>query len=221
MRVGVLFSGGKDSTYTLWLAQQQFEVVTLVTVLSTHDSYLYHYQHKHIAKILAEAIDLPLLLIKLASEQDELDTLEAHLRSLEIQALCIGGLLSEYQRTRFNEVASRLHIPCFAPLWRKDSILLLKDITSHFQVIITTIASMGFKKEDLGRELDLKMIQRLKDLHARYGVSLTGEGGEYESLVLDAPFYKKKIVLDEVITHWDATKFFGYLEIIKLHLEEK
>ena len=125
--------------------------------------------------------------IKLGKKQTD------SVKSMDKAAFEEFGLLSEYQRTRFNEVALRLHIPCFAPLWRKDSKLLLKDIENHFQVILTTIAAMGFEKEDLGRKLDQNMLIRLEDLHTRYGVSLTGEGGEYESLVLDAPFYKKRI----------------------------
>ena len=133
----------------------------------------------------------------------------------------IGGLLSEYQRVRFNDVARRIGIPCYAPLWRKDQELLLREIQKHFTVIFSTIASMGFKKEDLGRKLDEQMLERILSLNKHSGLSIGGEGGEYETMVLDAPFYKKKVVIDQAVKEWDEGKLFGYYRIEELHSEEK
>ena len=221
MKVAVLFSGGKDSTYTLWIALQPYEEVKLISVLSKEDSYLYHYQKQHIVTTLAEAIGLPLTIVTVDNENKELDNLEDTVRSLNVEAILIGGLLSEFQRVRFNDVAKRIGIPCFTPLWRKDHELLLRDIQKHFTVIFSTIASMGFTENDLGRTLDAEMLTRILSLHNQFGLSIGGEGGEYESLVLDAPFYKKRVVIDQAFKEWDQSKLFGYYRIERLHLEEK
>lgn len=221
MKVAVLFSGGKDSTYTLWLALQQYEEVKLVSVLSAEDSYLYHYQKETLLKGLEEAIGLPITIVTVPQPEEELNVLEKAIRELNVEAILIGGLLSEYQRVRFNDVASRLQIPCYAPLWRKDHKLLLQDLRKHFTVIFSTIASMGFTKQDLGRVLDEEMYTRIVELNTKYGLSIGGEGGEYETLVLDAPFYKKKLVIEEAVKEWEESKLFGYYRIKKLHTEAK
>lgn len=221
MKVAVLFSGGKDSTYTLWIALQQYEVISLITVLSGEESYLYHYQKRHIAQTLSEAIGIPVTFVTISEETQELTEVEKSLRDLQVEAILIGGLLSEYQRTRFNNIAKQVNIPCFAPLWRKDQKMLLRDLKNHFKIIFTTIASMGFTGKDLGRVLDDAFFERLTYLQETYGVSIGGEGGEYETLCLDAPFYKKQIVIEEAVNHWDEPKSFGYLEIKHLRLVEK
>lgn len=221
MKVAVLYSGGKDSTYTLWVALQQFEEVKIISVLSKDDSYLYHYQKDLVLNALEEAIDIPIKKVNIEDREKELDDLEQAIKEMHVDGILIGGLLSEYQRVRFNDIAQRLDIPCYAPLWRKDQELLLRDIQKHFTVIFSTIASMGFKKEDLGQILDEKMLERILSLNINAGLSIGGEGGEYETLVLDAPFYKRKIVIDQATKEWDETKLFGYYRIEKLHTEKK
>lgn len=221
MKVAVLYSGGKDSTYALWTSLHQYEEVKLISVLSKDDSYLYHYQKIHILNALEDAIGIPIKKVIIEDKEKELDDLEQGIKDIQVEAIVIGGLLSEYQRVRFNDVAKRIGIPCYAPLWRKDQELLLRDIQKHFTVIFSTIASMGFKKEDLGKILDEKMLKRIMKLNISSGLSVGGEGGEYETLVLDAPFYKKKIIIDQVTKEWDEGKLFGYYRIKKLHSEEK
>ena len=221
MKVAVLYSGGKDSTYTLWIALQQYEEVKIISVLSAEDSYLYHYQKEKVINALAEAIGKPITIVTITKEEDELDKLEKSIKDSNVEAILIGGLLSEYQRIKFNDVAKRLNIPCFAPLWRKDHSLLLQDLMKHFTVIFSTIASMGFTRTDLGRKLDQKMYERIMSLHQNYGLSIGGEGGEYETLVLDAPFYQKKIIIQEAEGEWDETKLFGYYRIEKMRFETK
>jgi ABC transporter with metal-binding/Fe-S-binding domain ATP-binding protein len=221
MKVLVLFSGGKDSTYSLWLALQQYEEVKILSVLSKEDSYLYHYQKEKIVRALEEAIDIPITIVTINQQQDELELLTQAVIAMKVEAIVIGGLLSEYQRMKFNEVAARVGIPCFAPLWRKDHTLLLQELQKHFTVIFSTIASMGFSKTDVGRLLDQHMLERIITLNQSSGLSIGGEGGEYESLVLDAPFFKKKIIVEEATVEWDETKFFGYYRIEKLRTEKK
>lgn len=73
--------------------------------------------------------------------------------------------------------------------------------------------------------------QNLKDLkplfqklEAAYCFHVCGEGGEYESLVLDCPLYQKKLVLDQVqtILQDDHDPMAGgYLKILNCHAECK
>ena len=94
MKVAVLYSGGKDSTYTLWIALQQYEDVQLVSVLSKDDSYLYHYQKEQVLKILEEAICIPIKIVNITDPNKELDDLEQAIKEMQVDAILIGGLLS-------------------------------------------------------------------------------------------------------------------------------
>lgn len=60
MRVSALFSGGKDSTYALYLLQQQgCDVVSLLTVVpKASDSYMFHYPNIRWTKLQAESMNI-------------------------------------------------------------------------------------------------------------------------------------------------------------------
>jgi len=72
MKLGVLFSGGKDSTFACWKAMQQEEVVCLITVISGNpESYMFHTPNIRLAALQAEAAGLPLVEVETAGEKEE------------------------------------------------------------------------------------------------------------------------------------------------------
>jgi len=62
-------------------------------------------------------------------------------------------------------------------------------------------------------------VKDLLDLKRRFQISLIGEGGEYETLVLDAPFFEKKIDIVESERFWKGE--YGYLLVKSARLKEK
>lgn len=116
----------------------------------------------------------------------------------EVTAVCSGAILSTYQRLRVESVCSRLGLTSLAYLWQRDQAELLRDmLASEVDAILVKTASFGLEAEaHLGERLAV-MEPVLHELHERYGVHVCGEGGEYETLVLDAPIFKRRLVLDE------------------------
>jgi ABC transporter with metal-binding/Fe-S-binding domain ATP-binding protein len=219
MKVGVLVSGGKDSTLTLWLALHQYNVTNLITVLSIKESTLFQHQTRSYIEAYSEAVQIPVKIIEVTDEEKELIELEKGIKELDVEAILIGGLLSEYQRFKFNSVALNLGIPCYAPIWRKNQKMLLEEMKSHdFKIILSLVAGLGFEKSDVGVEIDDQQLKRLEQLEKKYGLSIGGEGGEYETLVLDAPFFKKKIELTEKEVIFDEIRSMGFLQIKKVHV---
>lgn len=92
-------------------------------------------------------------------------------------------------------------------------------IDSGFSVIIAGVFSYPFDESWLGREIDGEMIDELKILSDKYSITLSGEGGEYESFVLDAPFFRKKIVIEESESF--CRNYNGRFSIKKARLEDK
>ena len=62
MKLGILFSGGKDSCAALGIARRHGDVVCLLTMRSENpESYLFHTPNITLTELQAKAIGLPLL----------------------------------------------------------------------------------------------------------------------------------------------------------------
>jgi len=66
-----------------------------------------------------------------------------------------------------------------------------------FKVIISGVFAYPLDKKWLGIEIDKKVIDRLILLQSKFGISPSGEGGEIETTVLDAPMFKRRIEITD------------------------
>ena len=209
MRVAALYSGGKDSTYALHVAQQRgWEVARLVSILPEDPaSMLYHVPDLHVVPLLAEAMGIPLLQERAGTgEGAELDALYRGLSKAEVDAVLVGAIASDYQHSRVNAVAHDLGLRVFAPLWRLDQERLLRDyLDAGIEAVFTSVSAEGLGREWLGRRLDPEAVKELLDLHRRVGLSPCGEGGEFETLVTFAPMFSGRLEILRTETRWDGS----------------
>lgn len=223
MKLAALYSGGKDSSYALWLAlQMAHEITYLVVMLPVHrDSWMFHWPNVHLAEFFSDCTSIPLAKgITEGVKEEELEDLNRVLKELEVDGVVSGAVASSYQKNRIDEICKRLGLTSLMPLWDKDSLVLLQEeIAADFEILITSVSARGFDKSWLGRKLDEDCIEDLVKLHERFGVNLSGEGGEYETLVLDAPFFKSRIKPVEVDKVWHVDS--GYLNIRRVKLSPK
>ncbi|MFH1100502.1 MAG: diphthine--ammonia ligase [Methanobacteriota archaeon] len=221
MKVAALFSGGKDSVFAVSIAQQYgWEITHFVTLESTNTaSWMFHSVNIHLAEYLSQAIGIPLVTQPtLGKKEHELKDLQHCLESLSVDGVISGAIASEYQRTRIEQVCYNLELKSFTPLWHKNQELLLhQQRDAGFTTMIVGVFAQGFDKAWLGRILDESCIQDLVTLQKKYRVNPAGEGGEYETLVLDGPIFQKKLVLDDVSVDWRRDS--GVLQVNKAHLE--
>ena len=221
MKVASLFSGGKDSVYALYITEQfGWDITHLVTLLPENkDSWMFHSVNIHLTEKLAEAIGIPLAKKKTKGEkEDELKDLREILSKLDIDGVISGAIASEYQRTRIESICHDLGIKSFTPIWHKDQELILREqVNAGFKIIIVGVFAHGFDETWLGKTLDEKSIEELSKLRKKYSINVAGEGGEFETLVLDGPIFKKKLVLDKVSKEWKRDS--GVLQVKKAHLE--
>lgn len=228
MKVAVLFSGGKDSTFALsWAQLQGWDVKGLVTMTSSNpDSYMFHTPNIWIVKLQAECLDLPLLFHETPGEKEkELEDLRDALVSAKeqwaIDGLITGAVGSNYQEERINRICHELGIKTYSPLWHKDQEQLVEEmIAAGFDIRIQAIAGDGLTEKFLGAQITPELFLELKKLHKTHGIHVAGEGGEYESLILDGPLFSKRIEVVSAEPQMD-TAHSGRWKIIDAKIVEK
>jgi diphthine-ammonia ligase len=221
MRLCVLFSGGKDSTYAMYLMEQQgHQVDTLVSVIpADRDSWLFHTPNLNLLPLQAMAMQKRLLRApSRGSEEEDLQALHQALSGLEVDGVVAGAIASDYQWDRLNGVCERLGLRLFSPLWRKEQGMLMRDmIEAGIEAILVTVSAEGLGSEWLGRTLDAEAVGQLELLSKSKGVNPSGEGGEYETLVLDSPLHDSRLEILEV--EREMTRDGGRLTVKRARLE--
>lgn len=223
MRVAVLATAGKDSTLALHqVMKEDFDVHFLVSMIpQRRDSWMFHYPNMHLIDYFAEAVEIPLVKAETSGiKEREVEDLGSLIAKLDVEGLVSGAVASNYQRTRIERVCKKLRLQSIMPLWHKDEMDILNEILNlRFKTIITAVSAYGFSQEWLGTEINRETVEALMELNRLYGVSLVGEGGEYETFVLDANFFKKRIEIVEADKVWEKEN--GYLIIRKANLKKK
>lgn len=200
MKLAVLLSGGKDSIYSCWKAMQTEEVVCFVTIRSVNtESYMFHTPNIDLTRLQAEASGIPLIEWQTEGQEEvELGDLESAIKEavkrFGVEGVVSGAIQSVYQAARVQRICSRLDLWSFNPLWLCDQEAYMRDLFEKgFDVLIAGVFSAPFDETWLGERIDQRFIDRLLSIRDLYGISLTGEGGEYESFVCDAPFFTHRI----------------------------
>jgi diphthine-ammonia ligase len=223
MRVAVLVSGGKDSALALDHAlNDKQDVVCLASIIPLReDSWMFHYPNIRLVDLFSEAVGIPLVKAESSGiKEEEVEDLKRLIERLNVEGIVTGAIASMYQKTRVDAVCEQLGLKSIAPLWHRDPLGILRELVSlNFDAIITGVYAYGFTKEWLGKRIDADSIGALEGLNRKYGISLVGEGGEYETLVLDAPIFKKRMEIVDAETVWKGQS--GSLLVRKAVLKDK
>jgi len=201
MKLGVLFSGGKDSVYSSYLAKRQgHELACLISILSENkESYMFHTPSIEQVKKQAEVMNIPLIIQKTKGEKEiELADLEKAIKSAKekyhINAIISGAMASNYQKSRIENICKKLNLKSITPLWQKDEISYLKElVNNNFKVIIVGVFAYPLDSSWLGKIIDETFIQEIIELNKKYKIHAAGEGGEFETFVLGCPLFKHEL----------------------------
>lgn len=201
LRLGAMLSSGKDSVYAMHVMQRQnYKIACLITIKSENpDSYMFHTPAIDLVDLQETCLEIPLITEYTRGEKEkELEDLKRALqrakKEFKIDGIITGALFSNYQRERIEKVADSVGLKIFSPLWHMNQETEMRQLISEgFEVVISSIAADGLDKSWLGRILTEKDVDKLVQLNQKIGLNIAGEGGEFESLVLNAPMFKKRI----------------------------
>ncbi len=211
MRLVALYTGGKDSTLALERALEEgHTVAACLTVVPEPNSWAFHETCLEVTPLQAEAMGIPHLMVRVGGgKAREVEELGAQLASLKdrlgIDGFLSGAIRSSYQKKRLDDLASELGLEHVAPNWGSPPRSVVTEVVRRgYEVLVSSVAAEGLGREWIGRRIDADSLKELLALSERHGFDPDGEGGDYETLVLWAPVFRKRIRLTEWAATWDG-----------------
>lgn len=245
MKFVALISGGKDSFFNIHHSiSRGHELIALGNLypkqagIDELDSFMFQTVGHDIIEYYGECLDVPLYRQEIngssknqrleysITEEDEIEDLYLLLKTVkekhpDVEGVSCGAILSHYQRTRVENVCGRLGLTCLAYLWQRNQLELMGEMCNNqLDARIIKVAAIGLNSTHLGKSIQ-QLYPYLIKLNQMYEVHICGEGGEFETIVLDAPFFKHKkleIIEQEVVDH--SNDDVSYLRL-KVEIRDK
>ncbi|MBI5697760.1 MAG: diphthine--ammonia ligase [Thaumarchaeota archaeon] len=227
MNLAALFSGGKDSTFAIYQAQKMgHQVKCLITIIPhSAESHLLHHPNISLTNLQAKSMNIPQILIESSSDdtEQELKSLKEGLEKAKkdhsIDGVVHGGILSEFQKSRFESVAKDLGLDVIAPIWKKDQKQYMNDlIDSGFEFIITAVSCDGLDESWIGKQVTRQSLEILIQKSEKHKFNLSFEGGEAETFVVNCPLFSSPIEIINSQKHWDGYR--GRFEILHAKIKD-
>ena len=226
MKLAAFFSGGKDSTYAIYDAQKSgHNIQVLFTVMPKSDeSHLLHFPNIQKTEIQSQSMDIPQITsfvdnLKPDIEELKLDQLIKNAKKrFDFEGIVHGGILSVYQRDKFEKLCRINDLKLISPIWQRDALSYMKELLdNNFEFIISSVSSGGLDQSWLGKKIDYLELEKLENLSKKYQFNLNFEGGEAETFVINCPLFKNKIKIVNSNKIWDGVR--GRFEIVDAKLE--
>ena len=218
----ILWTGGKDSALALYIAEQLgIEIINLCTFAPKDAKFCSH--PLKFMSMQAEALGIPHYILNIEEPYDK--SYEDHLTYLrettDISIIITGDIseIGDYPNW-INERCKSINCELFLPLWYSNRLKLLETLLKiKFEIIFSYVKEPWFTKHWVGKKLNRQTINELISLKNKKNLDLCGEQGEYHTLVLDSPNFKKKIeISDYSVTSADSAH---YLNLKKFSLQTK
>lgn len=210
----VSLSGGKDSVYALYTALKEgMKVDHLVFIRIGGRA---HLANKWLMRLVSESIGLPALIVG-----GKVSQIRKALQKLKADVFISGVMTTPEHMDYYREICDPIQVRHYAPLWGMNPLEALVEMKRlGFRMLVIEVdTAMGANSNWLGKEVDDAMIHELERLKADRSMNPIGEFGEYHTLVLDCPVYKKRLNVTKSKIVWKKTK--GYFEVKKADLQPK
>ncbi len=187
MKAAALFSGGKDSLYSLYLAEKQgVKVDHLITLLTTLSIPSPHAENVEALKSIAKSMGKQLTIVDFKKQNAFIDTL----KNLNIDALIAGDIDGDDHLQGLKDVCKKTGLELLEPIYGKNTTELFHEIfSSGFKSLITGVDLNYLGKEWLGFVISEESAAQF--LEKIGSADPLGEYGEFHTLTLECPLYEK------------------------------
>lgn len=189
------WSGGKDSCFATYKALQAgYTVSYLANTISKESKRVrFHGLTAELIQKQAEAIGIPILQQETSPESYE-EEFKVNLRkglSKETTGIVFGDIHLEDCLVWAKKVAISSGVEAIEPLWHMPQEQILTEfIHAGFEAIIVSTQANILGKDWIGRKIDRSFLEDMKRFPE---IDACGENGEYHSLVINGPLFKKRI----------------------------
>jgi len=137
-----------------------------------------------------------------------------------IEGGVFGDIDLDQHREWVENICHKSGIKAHLPLWgMSQDDVIAEFIELGFMSIIIACNEKYLGEEWLGRQVDDDFITHLEELRKTTDLTICGEAGEYHTLVIDGPMFKKRIEIQDAVNRYNNGYWF--LEIQKSELKDK
>lgn len=225
MKVVSSWSGGKDSCLACYKTiKQGYQVKYLLNFISKDSKRCcFHGIESKLIKLQSELIGIPLVQKEVTADMQEYEKefkeAVGAFKKEGINKMVFGDI---YLLDHFNwveRVCRDIEITPIEPLWNNSPSELIREfVDSGFKAIVVSCQADKFDRDFVGREVDKNL---LADLKLR-NICPCGENGEFHTLVVDGPIFKKRIQIlkSEPVLKEGFWKYW-FLDIQKYNCQDK
>ena len=215
------WSGGKDSCLACYKAiQQGYRVDYLLNFISReHKRCCFHGIDAALVKLQAELIGIPLVQKEVTADmqkyEEEFKEAVVALKEEGINKMVFGDIFLLDRINWVQRVCKEIDITPIVPLWNtKPEHIIEEFIDCGFKALVVSCQADKFSDDFIGRSIEKDMIM---ELNAK-NICPCGENGEFHTLVIDGPLFKRgiKILESEVVLKEGFWKY-RFLDIKKYY----
>jgi diphthine-ammonia ligase len=223
-KVFASWSGGKDCCLACYRAVVSGLDVRYLANTVTEDGKrsCSHGISADVIKMQAEAMGIPIVQRRTTGETYEAEFIKMlHDFKWEgIEGGVFGDIDFEPHREWIERVCQEANITPHLPLWLESQDQLMEQfIDLGFEAIVIAAKADLFDEEVLGQKVDEDFIKHLEELKQTKGITLSGEAGEYHTLVINGPLFKKRVEI--LKSRKELREGIRFLEILRTDLKAK
>ena len=192
------WSGGKDCCLACYRAVAQgLKVHCLLNMVNEDGKRSYsHGLSPQVLEAQSQAIGIPLIQQQAKRENYEVQFKKVliSLKEKGVSGGVFGDIDLDEHRRWIERVCADVAVTPHLPLWGEEQGKLLKEfIGLGFTAVVVTARAELFGREWLGRTVDREFLDHLEVLKDAKEVTPCGEAGEYHTLVIDGPLFRKRL----------------------------
>lgn len=231
IKIACVISGGKDGFFAyqqIRKSTSRYNIKLFLNLFTQDKKSAFHQYQSNLVALQAKAIGLPLIQKKVVGQHknqklfvSQIYKIFRKLKESGIEGISFGYILiGDFQDKLLHEACNSLGLELILPNYgKKSKIILNKLIKSGIKAMIVTVNVQFLGAEWLGKIIDQKFIVYLRK---NKNIDFCGDKGEYHTLVIDAPFFIKKIKImkkDKKVFLTKTNQPWGKLTEKYIHLE--
>jgi diphthine-ammonia ligase len=216
------WSGGKDSAFALYKAQQEGHIVqNLLVMMQDKTKSNFHMIPAQLLGAQSQALNISITKTVTTPETYQQNFIQALQTAKEngAEGIITGDIfdVALHETGWLDKITTEIGLKPVRPLWHRDTTEILDEfINEGFKANVVRIKKDLLTMDYLGRELNRQFFNDLKKLG---NIDLCGERGEYHTFVTDGPNFSEKIEIQQ--TQTSTVNGWGKLEITKFTSKPK